>query len=266
MPRSCRRHPTGGSPTSRPTSATPRNTSRECSGSRWTSWHRRRRPPPGHSTDSEPPGGLRSGLVELAREKLFQLGKHQLRILARREELDLRALAGRKHHEAHDALSIDLLLVLLDEDLGFELVGDAHDHRGWARVYPELVLDDKLLDHGLACGGCVCGIHVRFDVKKYAERRLPSPARPGLQLKNQMAASLRMPRLAIIVPCRLESKRFPKKLLHKISGKPLLSWVADRIARVAPDLDLWFAVDDPLLEIGRAHGTTPMTQAARMAP
>ncbi len=57
-----------------------------------------------------------------------------------------------------------------------------------------------------------------------------------------------MPRLAIIVPCRLESKRFPKKLLHKISGKPLLSWVADRIARVAPDLDLWFAVDDPLLE------------------
>jgi 3-deoxy-manno-octulosonate cytidylyltransferase (CMP-KDO synthetase) len=56
-----------------------------------------------------------------------------------------------------------------------------------------------------------------------------------------------MPRTAIIVPCRLESKRFPKKLLHKIKGKPLLSWVADRIARVAPDLDLWFAVDDPLL-------------------
>jgi 3-deoxy-manno-octulosonate cytidylyltransferase (CMP-KDO synthetase) len=28
--------------------------------------------------------------------------------------------------------------------------------------------------------------------------------------------------LAIIVPCRLESTRFPRKLLHKIKGQPLL--------------------------------------------
>jgi 3-deoxy-manno-octulosonate cytidylyltransferase (CMP-KDO synthetase) len=56
-----------------------------------------------------------------------------------------------------------------------------------------------------------------------------------------------MPRIAIIVPCRLESKRFPRKLLHKIKGKPLLAWVAERIVRVAPEFDLWFAVDDPLL-------------------
>jgi len=68
-----------------------------------------------------------------------------------------------------------------------------------------------------------------------------------LQLKNQMAASPRMPRIAIIVPCRLESKRFPRKLLHRINGKPLLCWVAERIQRVAPDLDLWFAVDDEAL-------------------
>jgi 3-deoxy-manno-octulosonate cytidylyltransferase (CMP-KDO synthetase) len=56
-----------------------------------------------------------------------------------------------------------------------------------------------------------------------------------------------MPRIAIIVPCRLESKRFPRKLLHEIKGKPLLLWVAERIAEVAPKFDLWFAVDDPLL-------------------
>jgi len=79
------------------------------------------------------------------------------------------------------------------------------------------------------------------------EDRLRSPARPGLQLKNLMAASPRMPRFAIIVPCRLESKRFPRKLLHDISGKPLLLWVAERISAVAPKYDLWFAVDDPLL-------------------
>jgi 3-deoxy-manno-octulosonate cytidylyltransferase (CMP-KDO synthetase) len=35
--------------------------------------------------------------------------------------------------------------------------------------------------------------------------------------------------------------------LHTIKGKPLLRWVADRIAGVAPEFDLWFAVDDPLL-------------------
>ncbi|HEY4988570.1 MAG TPA: 3-deoxy-manno-octulosonate cytidylyltransferase [Opitutaceae bacterium] len=62
-----------------------------------------------------------------------------------------------------------------------------------------------------------------------------------------MAPWLWVPRIAIIVPCRLESKRFPRKLLHKIRGRPLLAWVAERIAAMAPDIDLWFAVDDPLL-------------------
>ena len=56
-----------------------------------------------------------------------------------------------------------------------------------------------------------------------------------------------MPAFAIIVPCRLESTRFPRKLLHQIKGKPLVLWVAERIAEQAPDLPLWFAVDHPLL-------------------
>lgn len=56
-----------------------------------------------------------------------------------------------------------------------------------------------------------------------------------------------MPALAVIVPCRLESTRFPRKLLHVIKGKPLVLWVAERIATEAPDFPLWFAVDHPLL-------------------
>jgi 3-deoxy-manno-octulosonate cytidylyltransferase (CMP-KDO synthetase) len=56
-----------------------------------------------------------------------------------------------------------------------------------------------------------------------------------------------MPKIALIVPCRLESTRFPRKLLHKIKGKSLLLWVAERIAREAPELPLYFAVDDELL-------------------
>jgi 3-deoxy-manno-octulosonate cytidylyltransferase (CMP-KDO synthetase) len=70
----------------------------------------------------------------------------------------------------------------------------------------------------------------------------------GLQPKNQLAASRAMSKTAIIVPCRLESTRFPRKLLHNIKGKPLLLWVAERIAAEAPDIPLWFAVDHELLK------------------
>lgn len=52
---------------------------------------------------------------------------------------------------------------------------------------------------------------------------------------------------AIIVPCRLESTRFPRKLLHQVKGKPLVLWVAERIRAVAPEFPVWFAVDDPLI-------------------
>ena len=63
-----------------------------------------------------------------------------------------------------------------------------------------------------------------------------------------------MPTTAIIVPCRLESTRFPRKLLHPIKGKPLLRWVAERIAAKAPAFPLWFAVDHELLRDAVAAG------------
>ncbi|GAB5558639.1 MAG: 3-deoxy-manno-octulosonate cytidylyltransferase [Synoicihabitans sp.] len=53
-----------------------------------------------------------------------------------------------------------------------------------------------------------------------------------------------MPETAIIVPCRLASSRFPRKLLHEIGGAPLVLWVARRIKNQVPHLPLWFAVDD----------------------
>jgi 3-deoxy-manno-octulosonate cytidylyltransferase (CMP-KDO synthetase) len=56
-----------------------------------------------------------------------------------------------------------------------------------------------------------------------------------------------MVQTAIIVPCRLESTRFPRKLLHPIKGQPLLSWVAKRIKEEAPEFPLYFAVDHELL-------------------
>ena len=57
-----------------------------------------------------------------------------------------------------------------------------------------------------------------------------------------------MPQTAIIVPCRLESSRFPRKLLHEIKGRPLVLWVAERITREAKEYPLFFAVDHPLLQ------------------
>ena len=58
-----------------------------------------------------------------------------------------------------------------------------------------------------------------------------------------------MPKTAIVVPCRLESTRFPRKLLHAIRGKPLVLWVAERIATQALEFPLWFAVDHELLRV-----------------
>lgn len=49
--------------------------------------------------------------------------------------------------------------------------------------------------------------------------------------------------LAIVVPARLESTRFPRKLLHALAGRPLLLRVADRLREQVPEFPLFFAVD-----------------------
>ena len=53
----------------------------------------------------------------------------------------------------------------------------------------------------------------------------------------------------IIVPARLGSKRFPRKLLHEIHGKPLILWTASRLSEVSPGLPIYFAVEDQELEV-----------------
>lgn len=89
----------------------------------------------------------------------------------------------------------------------------------------------------------------------------------GLQPKNRSSGSVIMPQTAIIVPCRLESTRFPRKLLHKIKGKPLLLWVAERISTQAPEFPLWFAVDNDLLRdcLAPAGYRTIMTNPAHQS-
>jgi 3-deoxy-manno-octulosonate cytidylyltransferase (CMP-KDO synthetase) len=54
--------------------------------------------------------------------------------------------------------------------------------------------------------------------------------------------------IAIVVPARLASQRFPRKLLHPILGKPLILWTAERIREQAPEYPLWFAVAETELQ------------------
>ena len=53
---------------------------------------------------------------------------------------------------------------------------------------------------------------------------------------------------SIIVPARLASTRFPRKLLYEVRGKPVILWTAERIRAVAPEFPLYFAVDNDALE------------------
>jgi len=72
-----------------------------------------------------------------------------------------------------------------------------------------------------------------------------------------------MSSLAIIVPCRLESTRFPRKLLHRVRGKPLLRWVADRIVSQVPEIPVYFAIDDDLLQEAFAGGKFSVIKTSR---
>lgn len=72
-----------------------------------------------------------------------------------------------------------------------------------------------------------------------------------------------MSEIAIVVPARLASQRFPRKPLFEIKGKPLLLWTAERIAAVAPDIPCYFAVEDSAVRnMLQAHGYKPIMTAS----
>src|SRR5438270_12556382 len=96
--------------------------------------------------------------------------------------------------------------------------------------------------------GAAAGVASLLFMDRFAKKTGQNPAGGlGLQPKNRSSGCAAMSQPAIIVPCRLESTRFPRKLLHNIKGKPLLLWVAERISTQAPEFPLWFAVDSKLL-------------------
>lgn len=54
--------------------------------------------------------------------------------------------------------------------------------------------------------------------------------------------------IALIVPVRRASTRLPDKPLHMIDGRPLVLHVAYNLREIAPEVPLYFAVDDRAVE------------------
>lgn len=67
-----------------------------------------------------------------------------------------------------------------------------------------------------------------------------------------------MPETVIVVPARLDSQRFPRKLLFPVAGRPLILHTADNLKRIADALPVTFAVAEPELQAlleGHGHAT-----------
>lgn len=75
--------------------------------------------------------------------------------------------------------------------------------------------------------------------------------------------------VAVIVPGRLASSRFPRKLLHPVRGKAIILWTAERLRQEVPELHTVFAVDGeelaaPLRQSGFDVVLTPPELASGM--
>ena len=54
--------------------------------------------------------------------------------------------------------------------------------------------------------------------------------------------------LAAIIPARLESSRFPGKVLRDLAGKPMVQWVYERVAQAHRVAEVYIATDAPRVE------------------
>src|SRR4030066_234889 len=106
------------------------------------------------------PGRFTMGFFSLAEavgDQREQLRQGLVLVLAVHAELDLRALAGRQHHDAHDAFAVGVLAVAPEGHVALEVRGETDELGRGARVHAQLV--ENLGGYGL--------------------HRLPSVARAG---------------------------------------------------------------------------------------
>jgi len=122
----------------------------------------RHQPEPGqvsHVFDINLDGGHGSFLVEFPFHQLLDRGDRLSGVRSVGLHDDFAAGAGREHHQAHDALAVDGLAVLLHEDIAGETVGGFHEHRRGPGMNAELVGDQKFLLHQRAFVVRLFGAH-----------------------------------------------------------------------------------------------------------
>src|SRR6266404_5108956 len=91
--------------------------------------------------------GHMSLFVEFAANKVFQLGEGLGGVVAVGVDSEFAAGTGGQHHQAHDALAVDLVAVFFDEDFATEPAGNFDEHGGGPGVDAEFVGNQKLSGH-----------------------------------------------------------------------------------------------------------------------
>src|ERR1700704_4170460 len=86
----------------------------------------------------------RSVFVELLLDQLFELFHHLVGVRSFATNGELRSLARGEHHQAHDALAVDLFAFLLHPDFRTITTRDPDKHRRGTRVQTEPVDDHDL--------------------------------------------------------------------------------------------------------------------------
>src|SRR5688572_16341647 len=93
-----------------------------------------------------------SVLIKLPFHQRFDFHDRLGGIVTLGEDEQFAARASRQHHQAHDALAVDLLTVLLDEDIALEAVGRLDEHGGGPGMDSEFVDHDHFLgDFHIVC-------------------------------------------------------------------------------------------------------------------
>ncbi len=98
--------------------------------------------------------GMRSVLVELAVDEGFEFGERLVGVVALGVDGDSAAGVGGQHHQAHDALAVDLFAVLFHEDVAAKAVGGFDEHGRRPGVDARLVGDGEFLGEELAGVSC----------------------------------------------------------------------------------------------------------------
>src|SRR6185312_2512015 len=110
------------------------------------------------------PSRLRSGFIELAPNQFGDGGHRRRRVDAADAHLDLRARAGRQHHQPHDRAAGDADVALDHRDLGLELADQLHELGGGAGMQAALVADFEGAADGAGWRGVIGG-HSAIDVR-----------------------------------------------------------------------------------------------------